>query len=592
LSSMAWWNRSVRVMADRAGYRERWAAALALCLGASGCQGYEWVFQPNSDRAGTELSFRVRTPSKADLLFVIDNSGSMTEEQAALRSSISYMLEALAPQDTQYRIGITSTDAFGFVDDCAGNTNPGVGPMSDPHGARGFCSAPGVLDASRALLRPHDGTRGRLVAFYDASIFDLTAIETLRADHGDAALTAEEETALAELLPTSVSPPDDPDSHRLGARYLIDRVEMETEACNACLRARGDEEGACDHEDTCVATVASELVSAYFRANVAGLGIDGWGWEQGLKAGALAIGIDPAVPDDDVAMNPPDSLIVSGQPNTVDDASWLRDDAMLAIMFVTDEQDSSMVREAEADPHALEAPGPEGSICYQPELVASLLPVDRISDLMTARKSGQQSRVAIGVIAGLAPGDVPSEAAPSDCRSDADGTPTAVCSGWAGATAGTESEWLAYTARHEATDATCTAMAASRYRSFASAFTRRAFESVCRAGTGDGENFGPALRTFAQIATTACFDLQDVRPVGGNPELITVRRAAGADVEAGGAPELLPMSSIGATDLGWYYDDTRRQICLTGTERLIGDLYQIFILSTDEVDYGPDAHNL
>jgi len=81
------------------------------------CQKYEFVFQPDADREGTHLRFEVRQPSKADILFVIDNSSSMHEEQNALKASIGQMLDELAPQDTSYRIGIISTDAHGFAED-------------------------------------------------------------------------------------------------------------------------------------------------------------------------------------------------------------------------------------------------------------------------------------------------------------------------------------------------------------------------------------------------------------------------------------------------------------------------------------------
>ena len=65
------------------------------------CQQYDFVFQPDADRQGSHLRFVVERPSKADILFVIDNSVSMTEEQVALGDSIGVLLGALAPQDTR-----------------------------------------------------------------------------------------------------------------------------------------------------------------------------------------------------------------------------------------------------------------------------------------------------------------------------------------------------------------------------------------------------------------------------------------------------------------------------------------------------------
>jgi hypothetical protein len=47
--------------------------------------------------------------SDADILFVVDNSGSMAEEQAKLAQSIAALVEGLG--DINYRIGVTTTDA-------------------------------------------------------------------------------------------------------------------------------------------------------------------------------------------------------------------------------------------------------------------------------------------------------------------------------------------------------------------------------------------------------------------------------------------------------------------------------------------------
>ena len=54
-----------------------------------------------------------------DILFVIDNSGSMGEEQANLSSSFASLINVLEdPEfDADYRIGITTND----------NGNPGCG---------------------------------------------------------------------------------------------------------------------------------------------------------------------------------------------------------------------------------------------------------------------------------------------------------------------------------------------------------------------------------------------------------------------------------------------------------------------------------
>ena len=117
--------------------------AVVACFAA--CQSYNFTFQPNADRHGVHLTFKVQTPSKADILFVVDNSSSMLSKQQTLTDSITVLLDTLAPLDTRYRIGIVSTDAHGFVTDCNGTTNPPVfsnNMTNQALGAKGNCTQP------------------------------------------------------------------------------------------------------------------------------------------------------------------------------------------------------------------------------------------------------------------------------------------------------------------------------------------------------------------------------------------------------------------------------------------------------------------
>ncbi len=115
-------------------------AIVACVLGASAiaCQNYDFAFQPLQDRQGIHLRFEVQTPSRADLVFLVDNSSSMTEEQAALTRSIDALIDEFAGTDTSYRVAVVSTDGVGFTVDCDGNTNPPESATNtDNHGARG-----------------------------------------------------------------------------------------------------------------------------------------------------------------------------------------------------------------------------------------------------------------------------------------------------------------------------------------------------------------------------------------------------------------------------------------------------------------------
>jgi hypothetical protein len=589
---------------------------LAALIALVGCQGYDFVYQPDADRQATHIRFEVEQPSEADILFVIDNSGSMSEEQAALQQSFDRLLEVLAPQDTRYRIGIVSTDALGWETDCDGTQLTGP----NRPGAKGNCD-PAV---NVTLRRPHDGALGRLIAAYDPTVFDVNAPIF-------DSLSATQKTSLAELLPTGLT------SHPAefqafqgatgeeGARWVIDRETIRLEACQACDCTTGNPPDLrCNEDDACFSAcaepIAPKVVEAYFRANVAGLGVNGRGWEEGLKSATLAVGIDATDPNDETAVQPGNDLTqVPDGPNTFlgtdDNGSpaelpWLRSEALLAVMFVTDEEDCSMSpalwdQRCEYEEGCgvgwVSPPGwiqqPIGSMCYQSEVQPFLIGPSRMAQLLILKKDDSVARVAVGLIGGVQKtGAPPLEARDGeavDCAVGSGGLPTSVCSCLDGVDPGTQDcdRWCLYTQNDSGLCIAspdppyCDAMAGGRYVRFANRFRRRTFESVCLAEGGVG--FGDAMADFARIATLACFDLEEgVRPSGDSPENIVVRRASKAEADAGIAPSLLPMTDASSLDAGWYYISSENKICLTGLDRLIGDVYDILVLHKDKLDYG------
>jgi len=611
----------------------------------SGCQVYDWVFQPDADREAEHLVFKVQQPSKADILFVIDNSKSMTEEQAALVASIDKLLLELAPQDTRYRIGITSTDAIGAEVGC---TAADIFEGENKPGAIGNCANPAVV-----LRRPHDGALGRLLAAYDPAVFDVNAAwvnEVVARVAETVTVDPDLKTKLARVMPVSATahPPEFADpaifttfTGEQGARWVIDRETIRLEACQTCACTTLDDanQTVCDANAACFAScadpIARIMVQAYFRANVNALWIGGSGWEEGLRAAALAVGIDARDTGTDseghpTALNPANSLVrLPGGANTfrtrdVDgnamSGPWTRDEALLAVMFVSDEEDCSMPADlmgnrcifeegcgkdctcaADAPTPALACdstgpawtpnpdwcPQPTGSMCYQPEVRQQLLAPSRFAQLLTLRK-GIGSRVAVGVIGGLSQaGPTPElldrDATPGSCTSSAEG-PSEVCSCLQGEDPDNTlcDLWCQYTTdtTGSCTDAEnifCSALSGRRYVDFGNSFGRRTYESVCRAGSG--QDFGDAMVKFSRIVTLACFELENVKPAA--PSYIVVKRAAKADAEAGLPPTELPMRAEGSSQAGWYYNEVENKVCLTGIDRLIGDVYDIFVLAKD-----------
>ncbi|MEZ4272542.1 MAG: hypothetical protein R3C68_14270 [Myxococcota bacterium] len=604
----------------------------SVILGA--CQDYEYVFQPDADREGTHLRFKVQTPSKADLLFVIDNSNTMQEEQEALRSSIKKLLDFLAPLDTSYRIGIVSTDAVGWETTCCNGVDtdpnddqamPPSGPSdTDPRGNRGNCgSCAGFLtctdevtECSVQLRRPHDGALGRLVSAYDPAVFDVNAVDVNGNRLYD--IPSNLATTLNNAFPTGVRSGPATQGSIKGVPWVIDRRVVRDQACAACGCTACDDSDACFTE--CAVPVARSLVVAYFNSNLSGIGVNGNGYEQGIKSALLAVGIDAEAGDQQLALDPGSRLTLPGGANTylgfdeagslkVDAAgvpireSWVRDDALLAVMFVSDEEDCTAPQAFIDNVQRFEVEGgfpPVGSACYQDIAQANLLRTTDLSSLLSLRKGNISSRIAVGLIGGVRQsgpaGLEQRRATPADCVStvvQAPEQPSNVCSGFVGGGSdpGGPTQWCAYTQDTSCSGDFCDAMATSRYLNFANRFDRRTFDSICRAGS---IAFGDAMEDFGRIATQACFQLEpSLRPAGSTLEeqarLITVKRAPREEDLLGVDPTPLPLPRIdqnaSAPAGGAWTFDAENKICLVGLDRLIDDVYDIFVLHRDKLEF-------
>lgn len=549
-----------------------------------GCQSYTFLFQPDTERGAAHLRFEVQTPAKADILFVIDNSSSMAQEQEALRTGVDRLLSVLGQADTSYRIGIVSTDAHGFQTNCCGEVNPPieVGGQISVLGARGDCRRCGCDEACDqcascepevTLNRPHDGVAGRLLAAFDPQVFT-------RESYPD--LSDAEWARFAPLLPTSgeeVSP-------------VIDREQQVARVCDACGCASCDDPGQCSADEReCITRLSSELIAGLFRSNLAGLGTSGFGWEEGIKSALLATGVQPEEFTDALALNVAGSLLGEGAPNGwVNPAGawepWLRDDALLAVMLVSDEDDCSMPQGLMEVRHSFEEGSfPEGSMCYQAEARDSLLGVNRMSRLLLDRKGGSNALLALGFIGGVRPSGEGGlswrSGEPADCHVATTGAADYSCSCLEGAPSEVYSQWCGFTRNTTAIGAACAALGGSRYVQFVEGFRRRSFDSICEETPERG--VGAALERFARMATLACFELDGVRPAGGKAENIEVKRR---DRDVPGAGYVtLTQTAEDSSEAGWYYDEDENKLCLTRIDRRLGDGYEIRILHTDTVDY-------
>jgi hypothetical protein len=171
LRARAFWCATEERM-DRTTTRVRVIVLCAVALALSGC--FERTLRPvapcTRSRAGD--SIQVNTVDEVDLLFMIDNSGSMSEEQASLTAELPRLVEILASGDRNddgvrefqpvrsLHIGIVSSDmgSGGFdIETCdrgargAALGDDGVLITSVAGGGSGTCSAtyPSVFEFER-----------------------------------------------------------------------------------------------------------------------------------------------------------------------------------------------------------------------------------------------------------------------------------------------------------------------------------------------------------------------------------------------------------------------------------------------------------
>ncbi len=82
--------------------------ALAASLG--GCQSYLFDQKCPASVSEAQVSVAVAQPVPVDILFVIDNSGSMAPDQENLARNIDAFIDVIAGGTLDYRIGIVTTD--------------------------------------------------------------------------------------------------------------------------------------------------------------------------------------------------------------------------------------------------------------------------------------------------------------------------------------------------------------------------------------------------------------------------------------------------------------------------------------------------
>jgi hypothetical protein len=78
---------------------------IAVGLLAAGCQEYDLI-----ERSEGEVYVQPEVEARADVLFVVDDSASMAEEQARLAENFVAFVEALESTEADWQLGIVTTD--------------------------------------------------------------------------------------------------------------------------------------------------------------------------------------------------------------------------------------------------------------------------------------------------------------------------------------------------------------------------------------------------------------------------------------------------------------------------------------------------
>ncbi len=92
--------------------------SLVLLAGTLGCQQYVFEQVCPAGISEVDRTIPALTPSPADILFVIDNSGSMADEQENLARNFDAFIDVLAASPGDYHIAVVTTDAGVGGDGC------------------------------------------------------------------------------------------------------------------------------------------------------------------------------------------------------------------------------------------------------------------------------------------------------------------------------------------------------------------------------------------------------------------------------------------------------------------------------------------
>ena len=137
-------------------------AALRFDLGGGSIYTASLVGQA-ADQADKTDTFMQESGAKVDVLFVIDNSGSMMEEQQSLGANFAAFMSAAIESGVDYHIGVTTTgldSSSGGWSQCPGGAEGGEnGRLFPVDGSSPRIITPNTPNAEGVFAQQHPGGR-------------------------------------------------------------------------------------------------------------------------------------------------------------------------------------------------------------------------------------------------------------------------------------------------------------------------------------------------------------------------------------------------------------------------------------------------
>jgi len=245
-------------------------------------------------------------------------------------------------------------------------------------------------------------------------------------------------------------------------------------------------------------------------------------------------------------------------------AGFFREDALLLIVFLTDESDCSYP--TDADGALFPSVGNNAGLqCYAN--TAALETAQNWAQKVTERR-GDKRRIAVGLISS-AVRDTNGVVRSAPCVT-VNGAPSEQCDCFLN----NGGDFCKFTRKMTAQaglctgNGCCTALSNDRLETFAREFKSER-DSICQ------DNFGETLIKLARLADQQCFSLDKV-PLDGNPDNIQL------ELKRVGTEVFVPVPRVDAGDAdGWYYDgDGIPLVCLQGAfKRKVGDTISVLNVS-------------